>query len=204
MAEGFRTRSWARAVPGTGFGGGSARTGRIDWQKPRLMDTTAIRFGRRLGVWRGGRSTSARPPPPVRSPCQEHDPADAHASAHKSVLESANPRMDSECASGCTGSMARATAPSPGRPTPGVVKQDKSSGGSADTTKTRSGPQRVRMCSGERPTGAAKGRQSDTVALCQPLPPTPLLLLLLLPACTALDMAQQHPQCSGGCLKYIM
>ena len=51
--------------------------------------------------------------------------------------------------------------PSPGRPTPGVVKQDKSSGGSIDTTKTRSGPQRVRMSSGERPIGAAKGKQRD-------------------------------------------
>ena len=87
------------------------------------------------------------------------------------VLESANPRTDSGCASGCTGSTARATAPSPGRPTPGVVKQDKSSGGSVDTTKTRSGPQRVRMCIGERPMGAAKGKQSDTEALCQPPPP---------------------------------
>ena len=28
-------------------------------------------------------------------------------------------------------------SPSPGRPTPGVVKQDKSCGGSVDTTKTR-------------------------------------------------------------------
>ena len=64
--------------------------------------------------------------------------------------------------------------PSLGRPTPGVVKQDKSSGGSVDTTKTRSGPQRVRMSSGERPIGAAKGKQSDTGALCQtPLPPDP-------------------------------
>ena len=89
----------------------------------------------------------------------------------KSVLESANPRMDSECASGCPWSTARATAPSPGRPTPGVVKQDKSSGGSGDTTKTRSGPQRVRTSSGERPMGAAKGNQSDTEALCQPPPP---------------------------------
>ena len=62
-------------------------------------------------------------------------------------------------------------SPSPGRPTPGVVKQDKSSGGSVDTTKTRSGPQRVRMSSGERPMGAAKGKQSDTEALCQPPPP---------------------------------
>ena len=62
-------------------------------------------------------------------------------------------------------------SPSPGRPTPGVVKQDKSSGGSVDTTKTRSGPQRVRMSSGERPMGAAKGKQ--TTALCQPPLHTP-------------------------------
>ena len=62
-------------------------------------------------------------------------------------------------------------SPSLGRPTPGVVKQDKSSGGSVDGTKTRSGPQRVRMSSGERPIGAAKGKQSDTEALCQPPPP---------------------------------
>ena len=62
-------------------------------------------------------------------------------------------------------------SPSPGQPTPGVVKQDKSSGGSVDTTKTRSGPQRVRMSSGERPIGAAKGKQSDTEALCHPPPP---------------------------------
>ena len=93
-------------------------------------------------------------------------------SAHKSVLESANPRMDSECASGCPRSMARATAPSPGRPTPGVVKQDKSSGGSVDTTKTRSGPRRVRMSSGERPIGAAKGTQPNTAAFSPP-PPRP-------------------------------
>ena len=67
--------------------------------------------------------------------------------------------------------MAPATALSPGRPTPGVVKQDKSSGGSVDTTNTHSDPQRVRMSSGERPIGAAKGTQSDTEALCQPPPP---------------------------------
>ena len=46
-------------------------------------------------------------------------------------------------------SMTWATAPSPGRPTPGVVKQDKSCGGSVDTTKTRSDPQRVGMCKGQ-------------------------------------------------------
>ena len=76
-----------------------------------------------------------------------------------------------ECASGCPWSTARATAPSPGRPTPGVVKQDKSSRGSVDTTKTRSGPRRVRMSSGERPIGAATGTQPNTEALCQPPPP---------------------------------
>ena len=136
-------------------------------------------------LWKQGKS-EPNPPPPrggegkekreriivvVRSPCQENYPADAHPSALKSALESANPRMDSEGASGCTWSTARATAPSPGRPTPGVVQQDKSSGGSVDTTKTRSDPQRVRMSSGERPIGAAKGKQSDTEALCQPPPP---------------------------------
>ena len=117
--------------------------------------------GTPLGPWGrdAGRSPvygrSAPPPPPH---------------AHKSVLEPANPRMDSECASGCPWSTARATAPSLGRPTPGVVKQDKSSGGSVDTTKTRSGPGQNEQWQ-ERPIGAAKGKQSDTEALCQPPPP---------------------------------
>ena len=39
-------------------------------------------------------------------------------------------------------------SPSPGQPTL-EVKQDKSSRGSVDTTKTRSGPQRFRMSNGE-------------------------------------------------------
>ena len=59
-----------------------------------------------------------------------------------------------------------------GRP-PGVVKQDKSSGGSVDTTNTRSGPRRVRMSSGERPIGAANGKQTNTRASCQAPPPFP-------------------------------
>ena len=62
-------------------------------------------------------------------------------------------------------------SPFPGRPTPGVVKQDQSSGGSVDTTKPRPDPQRARMSGGERPIGAAKGKQSDTEALCQTPPP---------------------------------
>ena len=63
-------------------------------------------------------------------------------------------------------------SPSLGQPTHRVVKQDKSSRGSVDKTKTRSGPQRVRMSGGERPIGAAKGKQSDTEALCQPPSPS--------------------------------
>ena len=61
-------------------------------------------------------------------------------------------------------------SPTAGQPTPGVVKQDTSSRGSVDTTKTCSGPQRVRMSSGEMPIGAAKGKQSDAEALCQTPP----------------------------------
>ena len=67
----------------------------------------------------------------------------------------------------------KGNSPSPGRPTPGVVKQDKSSGGSVDTTKTGSGPQRVRMSSGQRPIGAAKGGQSDRGLVPTPPPPPP-------------------------------
>ena len=59
-------------------------------------------------------------------------------------------------------------SPSPGRPTPGVVKQDKSSRGFVDTSKRRSDPQRVGMCKGERPIGAARGKQTNTMASCQP------------------------------------
>ena len=107
------------------------------------------------------------PPPPQQCASWKQTPWHGRSPLPPSVL-----LPDSEGASGCTRSTARATAPSPGRPTPGVVKQDKSSGGSVDTTKTRPGPQRVRMSGGERPIGAAKGKQSDTEALCQPPPPS--------------------------------
>ena len=56
---------------------------------------------------------------------------------------------------------------------PGILKQDKSSRGSVDTTKTRLDPQWVRMSSGERPIGAAKGKQPNTEALCQNPPTLP-------------------------------
>ena len=75
--------------------------------QPGLLLTTQHHW--RWGGW------GAPPPPPwiivvVRSPCQENYPADAHPSALKSVLESANPRVDLECTSGCTWSTAWATA----------------------------------------------------------------------------------------------
>jgi hypothetical protein len=107
----------------------------------------------------------------VRTPCQENYPEDAHTGAHKSVLGSANPAWTWSVHLDAPGQrhgqkLVSRTAD------PGVVKQDKSSRGSVDTTKTRSDPQRVRMCSGERPIGAAKGKQPDTEALCQtPTPP---------------------------------
>ena len=113
------------------------------------------------------------PPPPivvVRSPCQENYPADAHPSAHKSVLESANPAWTRSVHLDAPGQL-HGQQPVSGTANPGVVKQDKSSRGSVDTTKTRSGPQRVRMSSGERPIGAVKGKQSNTKASCQPPPP---------------------------------
>ena len=108
----------------------------------------------------------------VRSPCQENYPADAHLSAHKSVLESANPAWTRSVHLDAPGQR-HGQQPVSGTADPGLVKQDKSSRGSIDTTKTRSGPQRVRMSSGERPIGATKGKQSDTEALCQPPPPVP-------------------------------
>ena len=81
--------------------------------------------------------------------------------------------MDSEGTSGCTWSTARATARLRDSP-PWSSQTGQVIQGSIDTTKTRSGPQRVRMSSGERPTGAAKLKQLNTEALCQPAPPPPL------------------------------
>ena len=107
----------------------------------------------------------------VRSPCQENYPADAHPSAHKSVLESANPAWTRSVHLDAPGQR-HGQQPVSGTADPGVVKQDKASRGSVDTTKTRSDPQRVRMSSGERPIGAAKGKQPNTEALCRPPPPS--------------------------------
>ena len=64
--------------------------------------------------------------------------------------------------------------PQPPKWGPGVAPPPPPSGApqpSDYTTKPRPDPQRVRMSGGERPIGAAKGKQSDTEALCQPPPP---------------------------------
>ena len=110
------------------------------------------------------------PPPPPSSPCQENYPPDEQPSAHKSVLESANTAWTWSVHLDAPGHRL-GQQPASATAEPGVVKQDKSSGGSVDTTKTRSDPQRVRMSSGERPIGAAKGKQRNTEALCQSPPP---------------------------------
>ena len=61
--------------------------------------------------------------------------------------------------------------PVSGTADPAVVKQDNSSRGSVDTTKTCSNPQRVTTYNGERPIGPAKGKQTNTMASCQSPPP---------------------------------
>ena len=80
------------------------------------------------------------------------------------------PRMDSSVHLDAPGQW-HGQQPVSGTADSGVVKQDKSSRGPIDTTKARSDPQRVRMCSGEMPIGAAKGKQTNTMASCQPPPP---------------------------------
>ena len=107
----------------------------------------------------------------VRSPCQENDPADAHPSAHKSVWESANPAWTRSVHLDAPGQR-HGQQPIFGTADPGVVKQDKSSRSSVDTTKTCSGPQRVRMSSGERPIGAAKGAMIPRPCANPPPPPS--------------------------------
>ena len=66
----------------------------------------------------------------VRSPCQGNYPADAHPSALKSMLESANPSHGLGVCIWMHLVNGTGNGPSPGRPTPEVVKQDKSPRGS--------------------------------------------------------------------------
>ena len=74
------------------------------------------------------------PPPPTRNPNQENYPADAHPSALKSVLESANPAWTRSVHLDAPGQR-HGQQPVSVTADPGVVKQDKSSRGSVDTTK---------------------------------------------------------------------
>ena len=82
-------------------------------------------------------------------------------------------------------------SPSPRQPTPGVVKQDKSSRGSVDTTKTPSGPQKVRMSSDRR-------RQRQTIRYRGPVPTPPPQPPV--PRCCTIASAVDQPelmQCRG-------
>ena len=58
-----------------------------------------------------------------------------------------------------------------GQPTPEQSNRTSHPGALLTQPKPRSDPQGVRMSSGKRPTGAAKGKQPNTEALCQPPPP---------------------------------
>ena len=55
-------------------------------------------------------------------------------------------------------------------PAPNVFSPVGNEEGHPPPPPSHSDPQRVRMSSGERPIGAAKGKQSDTEALCPPPP----------------------------------
>ena len=72
----------------------------------------------------------------VRSPYQENYPANAHPSAHKSVMESANPAWTPSVHPDAR-DQRHGQPPISGTADPGVVKLDKSSRGFIDTTKTR-------------------------------------------------------------------
>ena len=75
----------------------------------------------------------------VRSPCQDNDPAHAHHSAHKPVLESANPAWTWSVHLDALGQR-HGQQPVYGTADPGVVKQDTSS---VDTkhVRTHRGPE---------------------------------------------------------------
>ena len=140
---------------------------------PALDLTTSLRSPKVVQSAKGGKGKDKRETIIVvfKSPCHEN-PAYAHTDAHKSVLESANPAWTRSVHLDAPGQR-QGQQPVSGTANPGIVKQDKSSRGSVDTTKTRSEPQRVGMCNGGRPIGAAKGKQTKTMALCHPPPPPP-------------------------------
>ena len=85
--------------------------------------------------------------------------------------------------------------PSPGRPTPGVVKQDKSSGGSGDSTKTHAfGPTEGQN---EQWREANRRRQRQTIRFrgLVPTPPSPFRAPNLCPATIPLTSASFNGIC---------
>ena len=93
----------------------------------------------------------------------------AHTGAHRSIPESAGSAWTRSVHLDAPGQW-HGQRPISGIADPRVVTQDKSSRGSVDTTRPSSNPQRVGLFSGERPVGAAKGKQTTTMASCQPPP----------------------------------
>ena len=93
-----------------------------------------------------------------------------YTGAHRFVLELASSAW-TRCLYPDAPGQRHGQRPVSGTADPRVVKQDKSSRGSVDTTRQSSDPQGVGLSSGKRPVGAAKGKQHSTKALCQPPPP---------------------------------
>ena len=139
------------APQGKKNGEGGEETGQGERDKPRRVTRQGRpRSPKTVQSAKGeqGREKRERIIVVVRSPCQDNYPTDRHPSAPKSVLESANPAWTWSVHLGTHGQR-HGQEPVSGTAGPGVVKQDKSSRGSVDTTRTRSGPQRVRMSSGQ-------------------------------------------------------
>ena len=118
---------------------------------PAVINTTPTKGGAQGA---GHFAPGLNPPPP--SPCLWTDIAD-------NFLLQTLPREYTR--SRPPGTL---TPPSwhPGPPPPRPPRIQ-SSRGSVDTTKTRSDPQRVRTCKGERPIGAAKGTPAIPMASCR-------------------------------------
>ena len=132
------------------MGKGQTRGGNKTGQTA-LAENGAERRRRRRKRQKGKNHCGCLKPPSGKLSCT------CTPSAHKSGLESANPAWTRSVHLDAPGQW-HGQQPVSRIADPGVVKQDKSSRGSVDTTKTRSDPQRVRMSSGERPIGAAKGK----------------------------------------------
>ena len=152
----------------TGGGGGEIRTA-------RRLGTVGRERG---GGWMESGVAVPFPLPHGAAPLSVETPT-PQTLVGKIILQMHTPASTSQCWSQQTPAWTRSVhldapghrhgqQPAFGTADPEVVKQDKSSGGSVDTTKTRSGPRRVRMYNGERPIGAAKSKQ---MASCQN-PPT--------------------------------